>query len=109
MYFVRFFMNGPKYDARTKEWAEMKCDVCGNEHHIDVTRSKSKFEVEKEIKCPHCGMVDFEDRESQIKSKIARLTEEKSKIDVEIEQLFKEFETKTVDVEANREILRTMS
>jgi len=70
-----------------------------------------KFDIDpkKEIVCPHCKMLDFNDRKEQIKAKIARLTETKSKIEIEIEQLFRDLETDSVKVEANRDILKLMS
>lgn len=107
MYFVQyFFAGGREHDPRRKEWAEFKCDVCGNKHHLEATASKKdniRAKEHESIKCPHCGVIDFDDRKKQIESKIARLAESKSKIDIEIEQLLRELESDSYNLYENYE------
>jgi uncharacterized Zn finger protein (UPF0148 family) len=111
MYFLRYFKSGgADYDPRQKHWAELKCDVCGNLHQIEVTGTKmGRFNPDEDLVCPSCGMKDFMDRRNQIRSKIARLTESRDRIDVEISELLVELESDTVEVVHNTEVFRMLS
>lgn len=94
MYFVKKFHQGgaDNPDPRLKEYAEFKCECCNTEPWIDITFN-TKFDFERIRKCPDCGMIDEKDYLKTKKSKIESLTEEKSKIEIEIEQLCREVET----------------
>jgi len=94
MYFKRLFGSGVnpinKAEPRNKIWAEFHCNICGEDSEIDVTRSMNTFDFKRERSCPHCGMVDSSDRESNLKAMLDKLTASKNKIEIEIEQIERE-------------------
>ena len=94
MYFTRTYKSGgADHDPRQIHWAEFMCSVCGEESEINITYRESTFDFERERKCPHCGQLNPEDHAKSIKAAIEKLTAEKSRIEVRIEQLTQELES----------------
>lgn len=107
MYYLRTFKSGEgvgKSDPREKKWAEFKCACCDNLHQIDITRIKD-FDFGIERKCPHCGKLNPDDRKKSIQAEIDKLTEERRRIDVMIEQKIKELDSDH-KVEYDRNVFR---
>jgi hypothetical protein len=50
--------------------------------------------------------LNSEDRKKNIQAEIDKLTEDKKKIDIKIEQLIKELESDTIETEFNRNLYR---
>jgi len=91
MYFVRTYKSGGEdWDPRQKIWAEFHCALCDEDSDIDVTRVMDTFQFDRERKCPHCGCLDADDREKNLKAQLEKLTHDKSKIEVEIEKIERE-------------------
>jgi len=77
-------------DPFAKLWVEFKCDACGHIHDEDITSRKNTFRYDMEMRCPKCKSYSPEDRASNIKAQINKLTGDKSRIDTEIEKLERE-------------------
>lgn len=93
MYFVRLYGSGldkNSTDPRHKIWAEYKCGLCGEITDIDVTSTKSTFDFKRDRRCPHCKQINAEDRKQNLKAQLDKLTADKSRIEVEIEQIERE-------------------
>jgi glutaredoxin len=95
MFYLRLFGSGldnSRSDPRDKVWAEYQCSLCGMKSEIDVTSIRHNFDFEKERQCPHCRMIDSADKEKNLKAKLEKLTIDKSRIEVQIEQLIREID-----------------
>lgn len=91
MYFVRKYKSGGgDYDPRQKRWAVFHCALCGHDEDINITRTESTFQYDRERRCPACGQLNAGDREKNLKAQLEKLTHEKSKIEIEIEKLVRE-------------------
>lgn len=93
MKFVRLYGSGldkNRRDVRDKIWAEFHCSLCGKNHDIDVTNTMNTFQFDRERKCPSCGNIDINDKENNLKLSIEKLTQEKSRIEIQIQQLINE-------------------
>ena len=93
MYFVRFWGSGyntTRRDVRDKVYAEYHCAVCGHNKDYDVSMTwSSSFQTRARV-CPSCGCMDEGDREKMLRSELKRLTSDKSRIEVEIDQIERE-------------------
>ena len=93
MYFVRLYGSGVDTDStdpRDKILAEYKCALCDEITDIDVTSTKHTFDFKRDRKCPHCKQINSEDRRQNLKAQLEKLTVDKSRIEVEIEQIERE-------------------
>lgn len=77
-------------DPRCKLWAEFHCDLCDKNSWVDVTSRRASFDFERERRCSHCGQISSVDRELNLKANIDRLTQEKNRIQVQIDTLINE-------------------
>jgi hypothetical protein len=93
MVFVRRTGDSNLNDPRQKRWAIFKCQGCGHEENYDVT-FKHDFDYDTPRQCPQCKTVSQSDYIKALKAKINRLTEQKSLIEIEIDQLIREAEQK---------------
>lgn len=92
MKFVRTYKSGGSdNDPRQKTWAEFACTVCGEKQDIDITRNAS-FDFTKERKCLKCGCTGEADRVFNLKKEVEKLTETKSKLEIQIASLCEEIE-----------------
>lgn len=92
MYFDRTFTSGALHDPRSKTWAEFKCPVCGEDTQIDITGRQATFDFTRERICPHCHQKSPEDALINLKTEIDKLTQEQSRIAVQIEELTRQYE-----------------
>ncbi|MBD3260255.1 MAG: hypothetical protein GF334_01035 [Candidatus Altiarchaeales archaeon] len=93
MFFVRKYTSGAgDYDPRQRRWAEFHCALCGHDEDYDITRTELTFQYDRERRCPACGQLNADDREKNLKAQLAKLTNDKSKIEVEIEKLMRELD-----------------
>jgi len=95
MRFKKLFGSGldkDRRDPRDKIWAEFECTICNNNTDIDVTSTMKTFQFERERKCPHCGNTNPEDKITNLKYQLEKLTEDKSRINIEIERITRELE-----------------
>lgn len=91
MYFVRTYKNGcGDYDPRQIIWAEFHCSVCGEDTDINVTRTMTTFQFDRDRVCPHCHCLDPSDKAKNLQSQLDKLTTDKSRIEVEIEKIERE-------------------
>ncbi len=93
MYFVRKFgsgLNTSRMDPRDKIFAEFKCALCGETSEIDITRTQDTFDFKRERRCKHCGLVDADDKVTNLKAELEKLTSEKTRIKVQIEKIERE-------------------
>jgi len=94
MYLFRKTGNSNSYDPRDNKWAVYKCDNCNHEEYINVTYNFT-FDYDSPRMCPQCKTISQQDYIEALKTKINKLTEEKSKINIQIETLISELEQKT--------------
>ena len=100
MYFTKLFGAGldkNRRDPRDKIWAEFHCALCGENSEIDVTGNRNTFQFHVERRCPKCGQLNADDKAKNLKVIIERLTQEKSKIEIQIQQMIDEL-NKTTNV-----------
>jgi DNA-directed RNA polymerase subunit RPC12/RpoP len=92
-YFVRFFGSGwksKKPDPREKVFAEYHCSLCGEDMEIDVTGIINQFDINRERRCKHCRQLNANDKEMNLKAQLDKLTSDKSRIQIEIDQIERE-------------------
>ncbi|MFW6272694.1 MAG: hypothetical protein ACOC2U_02805 [bacterium] len=101
MYFVRTYnAGGAEHDPRRKLWAEFHCSLCEENTDFDITTTKHTFQFDRERKCPHCGQINSEDKFKNLQAQLDKLTEQKSKIEIEIDRIERELnENKIVSKE----------
>lgn len=93
MKFIRKFgsgVNTKSADPRDKIWAEFKCDLCNESTDIDITNVIQTFQFHVERRCPNCKQINVEDRKQNLQHQIDKLTQDKSKIEIEIQTLIDE-------------------
>jgi formiminotetrahydrofolate cyclodeaminase len=95
MKFVKFFKNGAAdYDPRQKTFAEFTCENCNHVLDIDVTGFSKSFNISKPRACPNCKCINASDYVSNLQKEIEKLTEQKNEIQIRIDNMIKEIETK---------------
>jgi hypothetical protein len=109
MYFKRFYGSGlgaeGSYDPRGKVWAEYICAVCGHVQDEDVSRTWNTTFQTRDRLCPVCRSMSSEDKVINLRAELDKLTENKSRIEVEIEKIereISEFEAKEQTENENR-------
>jgi hypothetical protein len=93
MYFTRLFGAGldkNRRDPRDKIWAEFHCALCGENSEIDVTGNRNTFQFHVERRCPKCGQLNANDKALNLKAQLEKLTSDKSRIEIEIDQIERE-------------------
>jgi hypothetical protein len=96
MYFVKTYKSGGEdYDPRQRTWALFKCGLCNKDNVIDITRIKDTFDFSCERRCEKCGMINSEDKILNMKAQLNKLTVEKSRIQIQIEQIERELNEAT--------------
>lgn len=83
-------------DPRQQKYAVYSCDGCKHTEYYNVTYN-FKFDYGPK-RCPKCGSISSEEYLESIKQKINSLTEEKSRIEIQIEKLITELETKEKEI-----------
>jgi hypothetical protein len=87
MYYVRQYKAGMSYDPRSKVWAVFHCDICGQDHEVDISRVTDTFQPEATRLCPVCKCHGKNDYVIALKKEIEVLSTTRNSIDVQIEQL----------------------
>lgn len=103
MYFTRMFgsaLNTTRRDPRDKIFAEFKCALCGETSEIDITTTQHTFDFERERRCKHCGQIDANDKALNLKAQLEKLTDDKSRIEVQIEKVIRELDELGVSTSA---------
>lgn len=60
------------------------------------------FEVER--RCPKCGLIDSSDKAKNLQAQLEKLTVEKSRIEVQIEQVERELNEVSIHTSATNEV-----
>ena len=106
MYFLREYGAGLEANRRNpldKIWAEFKCSLCDSISEIDISMTRATFDFDRERRCPKCGQIDANDKAQNLKATLDRLTVEKSRIEVQIDQCERELNEVSIRTSASTE------